>query len=448
MSISNLEKLAEVIISECKKGEPCDVEVCAGESQETRVVFEQTDFSVSTSSYSTSVGIRAINDGRVGFVTTNTMDEKQIKEKAREAMQVAKLSPQNKNYKIAPKQSGSFELYDPKLAELSPKELLKFAQGFVDQCRNDKRVLIDRIEMTLSTSSGLVFNSNGTQQKVKQTMCNWYVMGMSQDGGEVTSFDYDGDNTWQYSDIEKKANITANVFKDSVVGSLGAKTAKSYQGPVLFHPAAVADLLMGVVGFNVNARAQQDGMSKWKDMVGKSVASELLTLTENPLDKTRAGTWNPFDREGVLTKTGDVIKNGNLMMTAHNMFTSARAGVEPTGHASGGSRSLPGIGLHALSVKKGNQSLQQLYQALNTGLVLKRFSGNEDPVSGEFSGVAKNSWWVENGERAQALKEVMISGNMFDLLKNIKLIGSDIFTQSGSFESPYILVDNVSVTSA
>jgi PmbA protein len=98
--------------------------------------------------------------------------------------------------------------------------------------------------------------------------------------------------------------------------------------------------------------------------------------------------------------------------------------------------------------RQGSASQKELYKGLNTGLVLKRFSGNSDPVSGQFSGIAKNSWWVKNGERHGALKEVMISGNMFDLLKNIKLIGSTTYRQMGSFDSPYLLIDGVSVTSA
>jgi PmbA protein len=189
-------------------------------------------------------------------------------------------------------------------------------------------------------------------------------------------------------------------------------------------------------------------MSKWAKSMGIKVASSDFTFSEDPNDKTRPGEWNPFDREGVTTLRHDIIKNGILNFTAHNSFSAKRAKVPVTGNASGGARSIPSIGLHALTISPGKMSQDDLYKSLNTGLVLKRFSGNTDPVSGQFSGIAKNSWWVEKGQRKGALKEVMVSGNMFELLQNIKLIGSTSFRQMGSFDSPYLLIDGISVTSS
>ena len=78
----------------------------------------------------------------------------------------------------------------------------------------------------------------------------------------------------------------------------------------------------------------------------------------------------------------------------------------PTGNAVGGPRSMPSIGLHGLKVHTGQTDLNTLNSALNTGLVLKRFSGNSDPVSGNFSGIAKNDnnfslQLLDNNDRLQ-----------------------------------------------
>lgn len=445
--MSKLGQLGLDLISECQKLEPSQVEVCIDEVQETKIVYEQTDFSVSTSSHITTFGVRSMVDGKLGFITTNSLNESNLKDQAREVQNIARLSPKNPNYKIAPKSTGHHELFDPRISEMAPKEILKHAENFIQECRKDSRVLMDRAEISVSTSTRIILNSNGVNQQARQSIANWYVMGMASENNEVTSFDYDGDSASFIGEIEPKILKTAQLFRNSVIGSLKAKGCKSYQGKILLHPAAVADLLGGVIGFNVNGRAQQDGMSKWKDLAGSEVASNKIYVFEDPQDTTRPGAWTPFDREGVITSKNDILKNGVLKLTAHNMFSSTRAGVKPTGHASGGSRSTPGIGLHAMSFGKGDRSLDQLYSDLGSGLVLKRFSGNEDPISGVFSGVAKNSWWVDGGKYSHPVKEVMISGNLFDLLKNVVAVGSEIIRQSGSFDSPYILIDGVSVTS-
>ncbi|MDZ4676245.1 MAG: metallopeptidase TldD-related protein [Oligoflexia bacterium] len=447
--MSNLSRLSQILIDESKRLEPCVAEVCADEVSEIKVVYENTDFSVASNSHATIFGLRTVVNNRMGFITTNSLDEAELKDKAREAQMVARLSPESQFHLMAEKQKTAafYSIYDDKLALAQPKDIFRWAQLLVDESRKDSSVTLDRVEVSVTVNKRLIQNSNGVFQEVRLASCNWFVMGMAKKGDEVTSFDYEGNSSGTYPEIESKIKDTAREFRESVVESLGARGAKSYKGPVLFHPSAVGSLLAGVIGFNVNGRAQQDGMSKWKDQLGKQVAHKEFSLLESPLDETRVSDWSPFDREGVLTETHEIVKNGTLQFTAHNCFSAARGKTKPTGNAVGSSRSLPSIGLHGLTVATGKSTLNDLNSALKTGLVLKRFSGNSDPVSGQFSGVAKNSWWVENGERSYPLKEVMLAGNMFELLNNIKLIGSESFRQMGSFDSPYILIDNVSVTS-
>ncbi len=448
--MTNLEKYSDLLINECKRLEPCRAEVCADDNTEMKVVYENTDFSVATSSHSTVLGLRVIVGNRLGFITTNILDEDDLKEKAREAQMVARLSQESPFHNIAEVKvkSEKFLMANEKLSHVTAKEMMAWTELLVDESRKDKRVAIDRAELSVQTTTRVIQNSNGIFQTVKQCLCSFFIMGMAKDGDEVTSFDYDADTVCNYSEVEGKILATAREFRESVIQSLGPIKGNSYKGPVLLHPASIGSLVAGLIGFNVNARSQQDGMSSWGKSLGKKVASTDFTFAEDPNDRTRPGEWNPFDREGVPTVRHDIIKNGILNFTAHNSFSAKRAKVEPTGNASGGARSIPSIGLHALTVTPGKSSQDDLYKSLNAGLVLKRFSGNTDPVSGQFSGIAKNSWWVEKGQRKGALKEVMVSGNMFELLENIKLIGSTSFRQMGSFDSPYLLVDGLSVTSS
>lgn len=447
--MTDLSKLTSLLIDESQKLEPCQVEVCCDDSENTKIIFENSDFSVASQSRTSVFGLRAIVDQRLGFVTTNSLSESALRDKVREVQQVARLSPKSPHHQIAEKTQtqGVFELADAMLVGVQPKELMQWLQLLVDEARKDVRVTLDRAELELSTSVRIIHNSNGIFQKVKQTTCNWFVMGMAKNDNEVTSFDYEGDSTSNFNQVAPLIEKTAREFRESVVGSLGARSAKSYKGPILLHPAAVSSLLASVVSFNVNGRAQQDGMSKWADKLGQKIASPLFGISENPQDTSRPGDWSPFDREGVPTQNRPIVEKGILKFTAHNCFSSHRGQTKPTGNAIGSSRWVPEIGLHNLTMDAGKSSLNELNEALNTGLMLKRFSGNSDPVSGQFSGVAKNSWWVEKGKRAWPLKEIMVSGNMFDLLEKIQLVGKDTFRQMGSFDSPFVLVDDVSVTS-
>jgi PmbA protein len=79
-------------------------------------------------------------------------------------------------------------------------------------------------------------------------------------------------------------------------------------------------------------------------------------------------------------------------------------------------------------------------------LVVDRFSGNIDPIKGDFSGVAKSSRYFKNGQDHGAVAETMIAGNLFETLNSILAVSSITEDVSGSMQMPWMLVDGVSVT--
>jgi PmbA protein len=450
--VASLLKNNQIILSEVKKGEGKDCDVFSSMSSEMRVVFENKDFSLSTSHSTQMYGIRAIHNERLGFVTTNSDSQESLRDAAREALLVARLSAPNPHHKIADPVSETVhhQAVDPQLLEINPLKLGELAEQMVSQVLTDQRILVERAELSWSVNHWALSSSNDLQQTASATHLNWSIMGMAKSGEELTSFDYDGGMVQQMDEFAPKMNRTVFDFKDSVVGSLGARKGKSYNGPVVLHPEAVMDLIGGFFSYNAHGIRQQDGMSSWKNRRGEVVASPKLFVFEDPLNVDQPQGWSPFDREGVPTSQHVLIKNGVLNFTAHNCFSASREGIGSTGNATGGSRSLPGIGFLNLCIKSsdGSHSVSDegLMKAFGTGLVVKRFSGNSDFTSGHFSGVAKNSWWMEKGVRSHPVTEVMISGHLFDLVKRVVEIGKESHRLGGGGMAPYIIVDGVSVT--
>jgi PmbA protein len=143
-----------------------------------------------------------------------------------------------------------------------------------------------------------------------------------------------------------------------------------------------------------------------------------------------------------------VITAGKLEGFLHNSFTANKEKRKSTGNASrGGYNMLPSIFVSNLVVKAGKKKLDGIIAEIDKGIIMRRFSGNVRPDSGEFSGVAKQASYVENGEIKYSLKETMVSGNAFQTLKNVIEIGSE--TRPTTFQAyvPPILVDKVSILS-
>ncbi len=439
-------------------------EVYASHSTELRIVYENRDFAVSTSNAVDLFGVRTVLDGgRTGFLTINTSGDDALRSAAAEVRSLAALSPESEFQCIydpsafgdAGANTGNdFQRIDPALFEIDAAAAIAYTQRIVDEARRDPRVAIDRAEFSVNLSCSAVVNSFGVRRSSVRNSASWYIMGMARDGEEVTSFDYDGATVARRSDVEAELDASIGRFRESVLACLDPIRGQSYKGPVLLHPRTAMSFLGGLAATNCNGRMHQDGMSSWKDRIGDEVVSPALSVWEDPSNANRIQGWRPFDREGVPTQRHALIDSGRLQFLGHNCFTARRGGLAPTGNATGGARSQPGIGFSnfVVEIRPSGEcvvlSEEDLFQRFGKGLLLRRFSGNVDQVSGNFSGVAKNSLWVEGGRPDRPVREIMVSGNTFDLARSILAAGDRLEELMGGGLVPYVLVDGVSVTAA
>ncbi|TRO45771.1 hypothetical protein E2P42_00125 [Candidatus Bathyarchaeota archaeon] len=58
--------------------------------------------------------------------------------------------------------------------------------------------------------------------------------------------------------------------------------------------------------------------------------------------------------------------------------------------------------------------------------------------------VATPAWKVKRGEIVHCSRGVMLAGNIFEVLKNVSVVGNNL-RQMGQLVAPWILVENVRV---
>jgi PmbA protein len=113
-------------------------------------------------------------------------------------------------------------------------------------------------------------------------------------------------------------------------------------------------------------------------------------------------------------------------------------------HASGAFRQSPTISYTNLEINPGSQSLENMISEIDHGLYIPRISAFPDPVSGDFAGPVKGGKLIKNGEIVCTLKEITITGNLFDALKNINALSKErkFFAYQGQTE----LIPNITLT--
>jgi PmbA protein len=220
---------------------------------------------------------------------------------------------------------------------------------------------------------------------------------------------------------------------ERTVRRLGTRRIKTAQVPVLFE----ASLASGLISHLVSAISGGNLYRKSSfllDSLGKSVASSLLNIQEDPFILKGLAS-SPFDSEGVQTKARTLVKDGVLQGYVLSSYSARKLGMQSTGNAGGN---------HNLIVQDTGHDFEGLLKTMGTGLLVTELLGHGlNMVTGDYSRGAAG-FWVENGVIVHPVEEITIAGNLKEMLNQIVAIGNDVLVQ-GSKQTGSILIERMTV---
>jgi PmbA protein len=239
--------------------------------------------------------------------------------------------------------------------------------------------------------------------------------------------------------------------------TLMAKMPVTQKMTVILNPKSVCDLLVPTVGFHAL------GEMKFKKQTlfskEEEVASDYLTVQDDGLCDFGLLS-SPFDDEGNPQRTTTVIEKGIFKNYLYDQKYALNMSETPTGNGLKSLSLMTNImGKHMLTirgaptnldVKPGKPSLETMISEVKNGILIEQFSWlNPDQLSTSFSSEVRNAYEIRDGEYTQALKGGMVSGKVFDMIKNISGISNQQLMESGatafSCISPYIRFEDVQV---
>lgn len=443
---SQLLELCERLIERAKQKGATDAEAYAEYGKSATVSLEQNDVKGGQVDEHQAMGLRVFVGDKMGFAYVNRFDDASLDEALDDALTIARTSPGDPaNGLVDPTAIGPVPgLWDEAVLGFSPDDVVRFGAGMLAAARGvDKRVSIDTGSFTVSYGHDAIATTKGVRASSGGTGAVYGLFGMAVDGEEVGSFDHVYQGSVRLADVD--ADALGREFGEKVVHLLHPRESRPYRGAVLFSSEAFEEIFVGTLLDACDGDNVFKGKSRLKEKLGEKVAAPGLSLVD---DGTLPGGLrsSPFDREGLPHRRTPIVEGGVLKAFLYDGKAARRAGTRPTGHAGGSARSLPGISTTNLTVLPGDVSEEELLKRLGSGLFVGRFSGTNDAVSGDFSGVAKGSFWVEGGERKHAVKETLIAGNAITLLESIVGLGSKLH-RDFAYEGPWVLIDGVDVTS-
>ena len=169
------------------------------------------------------------------------------------------------------------------------------------------------------------------------------------------------------------------------------------------------------------------GRSVFADRMGEMVASEVVTLVDDPTDDESFGA-SPTDGEGMASRRNVLISGGTLEKFLQNSWSGRRSGQGSTASATRTYSTTPSVGARALSLVPGTKSQEELIREVGNGVLIQTVSGlhsGVSTVSGDFS-VGAAGLMIRDGVLAEPVQEMTIASTLQRLLLEVTAVGGDL----------------------
>lgn len=391
------------------------------------------------------MGLRVINNGRLGFVFTSDLSDQAVKQVVDDAISISRYTepdphnclPQGK-YKYP-----VLEVYDPQISATSLEEKTELARK-VEQIAlsADSRVsIVERAGYEDSEFTSVIMNTNGLYASGQGNFCGIYIFLVAQEEGDAQN-GFSVMMKKRFSDLDPV--FTGQEAADNALRSLNARTVNSAHLPCVMEPY-VATRFLSLLAQMADAQMVQKGKSLLAGKLNEQVASPVVNLVDDATFKGGIGTF-PFDGEGVCARRNTVIKDGILSGYLYDCYTASKAGLEPSGNGQRGSfRGLPSVGTSNFILQAGNISRQDLYGDMGKGLYITEVMGmhTANPISGDFS-VGAAGIMVEKGRLTYPVRGATIAGNLGNFFRDIESLGNDLRFFGGK-AAPSIRLKSLSI---
>jgi len=225
--------------------------------------------------------------------------------------------------------------------------------------------------------------------------------------------------------------------------------------PVLFTSEGLEFLLKVMISALDGQRIFQK-ISPLHSKLGETVVDNRITIHDDP---TLPGGDNyiPFDDEGVIARKKVLIQEGVLKNFLLDLNYGSKLNMPPGGNGirtniiSRNYENYPFIWPTTVTVDPGNVSSSDILENTDCG-ILVRFAptlSSASSLNGDFSGLLHIGYKIEKGKITGRLKNTVLTGNIFKVLKeNLLEISSDTkFSWSSEYKLPWMLFKDIDVTS-
>jgi PmbA protein len=430
----------ERILEQAKKVAEA-AEVFLVTAEETPVQFEANRLKHVQGKQSTSIALRIIKDSRIGYATATDVNDSQSL--VENALETARFGTKAK-FELPPTTPyPPVDIFDAEVEAISVEKMAQLGEELIALITKHTPDIVCEAAVEKETISLRLMNSRGGQAEYKKS-----VFGIGGVGNLVRDTDMlfvgEGQSSCHpLTDVNEIAKVVLHQL-DLAKNQASAPT-KSL--PVIFTPEGVVSALISPLMAAFNGKTVLEGASPIGQRLGEPVFDDKLSIWDDPTIAYRPHS-RPCDDEGVPSQRTPLIEKGIVSSFLYDLQTAALAKTKSTGSASRGG-GLPVPSPSTLVIAPGKVSFEEMVADIKEGLVIEQLMGatQGNILGGDFSGNVLLGYKVESGKIVGRVKNTMVAGNVYKLLKEISAIGSQAKWVGGVFSTPSIYCPRLSVAS-
>jgi len=432
-----MERLLKKAMKHCDQAE-----VYSLEQTVDQITFQNMKLQDIDSQIQSGISLRIIKNGILGFAYTKNLGN-------RDELLNNALNSLKGNVKARfrlPKTMKVMKLatYDPTIEHLTTNTV-------VDECKKVTKYLKSNTKGQININAGRACSEirllNNTGTNLSARFSTYFL---------ATALLYPG----SYAAIRRLFTSKSFVetprdhldqIKDTYNSALDVITVPGGPMKVMFLPEALYVFLWRIQS-GTSGRAVHEKQSPLATKIGKKICDRTITLFNDPFDD-RQPHARAFDDEGTPCSRFPIIENGVLKNFYYDLDYASKMKVDPTGHGFKSTRwggeaiSLkPNPTMEHLWIKPGKDTFPHMLERMDRGVIvvygLGAHSGNIP--NGDFSIGLSPGLYVEKGKIKGRIKNAMVAGNVYDIMKNVITIENTVRPAFGG-TFPSVLFDNVNV---
>lgn len=166
-------------------------------------------------------------------------------------------------------------------------------------------------------------------------------------------------------------------------------------------------------------------------VLGSEFGNPVLNIYDSGVDEGKRG-YLKYDDEGVKTEKTYLIKEGKLVGRLHSRETAGKMKEKSTGNGRAINYMHPPIPrMRNTVIETGTSTFEDMLKGVTNGILA--FGSNGGQTNGDnFTFSAGYGYMIRDGKVCELIRDINLSGNVFETLKNIDMVGNeDVSTDGG-----------------